>query len=57
MARSAWRIMDHLASAEEAEALACLEGVRLATNWLSQPAVVESDCLGLLRAVTSKEHI
>jgi hypothetical protein len=28
-----------------------------ATNWLSQPAVVESDCLGLPRAVTSKEYI
>jgi hypothetical protein len=42
---SSWRFLEHVATAEEAEALACLEGTRLAVNWVRQPTVVESDCL------------
>jgi ribonuclease HI len=44
---SAWSFMDNVGSAEEAEALACWEGLRLAKEWIRQPVVVESDCLGL----------
>jgi hypothetical protein len=48
---SSWRFLEHVASAEEAEALACLEGTRLAVNWIRQPTVVESDCLSLTKTI------
>ncbi|GJN16502.1 hypothetical protein PR202_gb03501 [Eleusine coracana subsp. coracana] len=39
---------------EEAEAEACLEGVRLTAEWVRQPAHVEADCSTLIDALNSK---
>lgn len=36
------------ATAVEAEAGACVEGVRLALEWVREPAVTESDCAELI---------
>jgi hypothetical protein len=47
---SAWRFLEHVASAEEAEALACL-----VTNWVRQPTVLESDCLSLIKSLHSPD--
>jgi hypothetical protein len=46
--------LQHYTSPEEAEAIACLHGVRLATEWIRQPIVVESDCQTLIK--TTKER-
>jgi hypothetical protein len=44
--------MEAPGTAEELEALACLEGTRLAVNWVPQPTVVESDhCLSLIKTI------
>jgi hypothetical protein len=51
----AWRVLDNVAIVEEVEALACMEGMRLATDWLRQPTMVESDCLGLIKEIRSGE--
>jgi ribonuclease HI len=49
---SAWRCLSHCRDAEEAEALACLEGVRLASKWPDRRVVLESDCI----TVVAKLH-
>jgi ribonuclease HI len=41
---AAWGCLLHCQDAEEAEAMACLEGVKLANLWPDQEVVVESDC-------------
>ncbi|WVZ52919.1 LOW QUALITY PROTEIN: hypothetical protein U9M48_003918 [Paspalum notatum var. saurae] len=38
-------------SAEEAEAKACIEGLRLATQWSYGPVVLKSDCARLVKAL------
>lgn len=38
-------------TAEEAEAEACLEGLRLTTAWVRQPVIVEADCATLITAL------
>jgi ribonuclease HI len=40
---TAWRVLYRCASADEAEAQACTEGLRLASQWCPGPIVVESD--------------
>jgi hypothetical protein len=45
---SAWWVLRHCSSAEEAETEACLDGVHLAAEWVRQPAIVESDCLTII---------
>jgi ribonuclease HI len=40
---SSWRAIFNAASAEEVEALACLEGVRLAAAWERRNTILESD--------------
>jgi ribonuclease HI len=52
---SAWRTLRRCSSADEAEAEACLEGLRLMTEWINQPVCVESDCLNLVRAMEKKD--
>jgi hypothetical protein len=42
---SAWKFMESVGSAVEAQALACLEGVRLATAWVSETVLFQSDCM------------
>ncbi|OEL23485.1 hypothetical protein BAE44_0015498 [Dichanthelium oligosanthes] len=41
-------------AAEEAEAIACVEGIRLATQWCRQPVIIESDCARVVAALQSK---
>jgi ribonuclease HI len=48
---SSWRTLDHIVSAEEAEALACLEGMRLVMEWVQLPVLVETDCSTLVQAL------
>nr|ABB47654.2 hypothetical protein LOC_Os10g29450 [Oryza sativa Japonica Group] len=40
---AACKKLPRCSSATQAEALACLEGVRLATNWIHMPIILESD--------------
>jgi hypothetical protein len=47
MLLAAWKTVSNVASAEEAEALACLDGIRLAFEEVSRPVVVETDCFML----------
>jgi ribonuclease HI len=51
---SAWRVIRGCASAEQAEAEACLEGLRLVADWVQQPTCLESDCSNLIRDVQLK---
>jgi ribonuclease HI len=41
---TAWRVIFHCRDAEEAEAIACREGVHLALRWPHAPMILESDC-------------
>ncbi|CAL4891658.1 unnamed protein product [Urochloa decumbens] len=41
-------------SVEDAEAAACLEGVKLLSEWSRNPTVIESDCHNLVSALTAK---
>jgi ribonuclease HI len=50
---SAWKYLENIASPEEAEALACLEGMRVAVDYMRQPLQVESDCMVLINALQS----
>jgi ribonuclease HI len=50
---TAWRSLQHCRSPEEAEAEACLEGMRLVAEWIRQPTCVESDCLSLTNALNN----
>lgn len=45
--------MRNCASAMEAEAESCLEGVRLVAEWVRQPMVLEADCWHLLQELKS----
>jgi ribonuclease HI len=51
---AAWRTITNVASAEEAEALACLDGIRLAVEVTSSPTVVETDCSTLVQAMNGQ---
>ncbi|TVU21275.1 hypothetical protein EJB05_30902, partial [Eragrostis curvula] len=50
----AWRLLFHCRDAEEAEAAACLEGVRLSTRWPDASCVLESDCSAVVEKVNMK---
>lgn len=50
---TAWRTLRNCASVVEAEAEACLDGIRLASEWIGQPIQLESDCLLLINALNS----
>ena len=41
---SAWKHGIRCASVEDAEAVACLEGVQLSNEWIRKPTMIESDC-------------
>jgi hypothetical protein len=47
--------LNHCGSPEEAEAEACLQGVRLAMEWVRLPVRVESDCLTLVWVVHDQQ--
>lgn len=48
---SAWRTLLRCADAPEAEARACAEGFRLAAEWSPGPAIIESDCSRVVKAI------
>jgi hypothetical protein len=52
---TAWQLLRQCATVEEAEAEACLRGVRLMTEWngewTGKPAVIESDCSTMVQAL------
>lgn len=52
--RSAWSYIPYCASVEEAEARACLEGLRHLDDLQILPGTVETDCLRVTQAVASK---
>jgi ribonuclease HI len=54
---AAWQMLWNCASAEEAEAEAFLRGIRLAAEWVKQPAMVEMDCANIIRALRSKAEL
>ncbi|KAF8641494.1 hypothetical protein HU200_067803 [Digitaria exilis] len=49
------RVIFRCASALEAEALSCVEGLRLATQWAQEPVVLEMDCKCVVEAMKSGE--
>jgi ribonuclease HI len=51
---TAWRFLRHCGSPQEAEAEACLHGLRLAVEWIQQPMIVESDCKTLIDSVQGR---
>lgn len=52
---TAWRVLFRCQDALEAEAQACLEGIRLATQWSQGPIIVETDCARLVQAPKATE--
>jgi hypothetical protein len=50
---SEWKFIPNCDSAEEAEILACLEGLKHLINLRQWPAVIESDCLRAVQAFTT----
>jgi hypothetical protein len=53
MLPTTWKFLRRCGSPEEAEVEACLEGIRLAAEWIHQLIWVESDCLHLVKAIES----
>lgn len=50
---TSWKVVSNCTTAMEAEAVACLEEVRLAVEWVRLPARLEADCSMLIDALTS----
>jgi hypothetical protein len=50
------RSIRHGGGADQAEAEACLQGIRLVAEWIKQPVCVESDCENLILAISRKEE-
>lgn len=48
---TAWRSLRRCSDAAEAEALACVEGIRLAVEWASGRVIIESDCARIVQAL------
>ncbi|GJN04262.1 hypothetical protein PR202_ga21795 [Eleusine coracana subsp. coracana] len=46
-----WRALLRCASVVEEEMLACLEGIRLAGEWVHAPIILESDCVRLIQTL------
>jgi ribonuclease HI len=53
---TAWRVIFHCRDAEEAEAMACLEGVHMALRCPDVPMILESDCQSVVTKIQTKEH-
>jgi hypothetical protein len=49
-----WKFIPFCNSAEEAEVLACLEGIRHLINLQRWPAILESDCLRAVMSISSE---
>jgi len=53
---SAWRVLFHCSSPFEAEVRACVEGIRLASQWIQMPVILESDCSRVVHAFNSSKE-
>ena len=51
-----WKFLKSCGSAEEAEVLACLDGLRHLINLRRWPATLESDCLRAVMALSSQDE-
>lgn len=54
MQLSAWQFLQAFSDAEEAEAIACKEGLQLAATWCMQNAVLETDCSTIATMLAGK---
>ena len=52
---TAWSALSRCQGAEEAEAQAGLEGLRLAAQWAQGPVILETDCARIAHAMEAKE--
>jgi ribonuclease HI len=52
---TAWRLLTHCLDAEEAEALACLEGIRMAGRWPETEMILEADCSTVIKKFKAEE--
>ncbi|EEE64789.1 hypothetical protein OsJ_19645 [Oryza sativa Japonica Group] len=52
---SSWRYLRRCSQAEEAELLACSEGINLAAEWIHLPVILESDCLMATTSIAGKD--
>jgi ribonuclease HI len=52
---TAWRVLFRSQDAVEAEAQACLEGFRLAAQWIQGPIILESDCARIVQGMQQQE--
>jgi hypothetical protein len=50
-----WKTLTDCGSAEEAETLACLEGIRYLATHLQKPGVLETDCSWLVAVLEAKD--
>lgn len=50
---TAWKVLFRCADAAEAEARACVEGSRFASQWAPGPVIIESDCSRIVQALRS----
>lgn len=52
---SAWKVLFRCADAAEAEARACVEGIRFTAQWTPGRVIVESDCSRVVHAICRGE--
>uniref|UniRef100_K3YMM7 RNase H type-1 domain-containing protein n=1 Tax=Setaria italica TaxID=4555 RepID=K3YMM7_SETIT len=52
---SGWRLLFHCSSADEAELLACKEGLAIAQQWSHEPAVPETDSANCVAGIAWKK--
>lgn len=50
---TAWRVLFRCASADEADAMACAEGLRLASQWCPGPVIVEMDNARMVKIMSN----
>ncbi|GJN31008.1 hypothetical protein PR202_gb19362 [Eleusine coracana subsp. coracana] len=48
-------LLRHCTSAEEAELMACKEGIRLAIQWCEGPLILETDCVNCVSPMTWRD--
>jgi ribonuclease HI len=52
---SAWKSFDRCGTAAEAEAIACVEGLRWANQWGLSRVIIESDCARVMSSLKNHE--
>ncbi|GJN03588.1 hypothetical protein PR202_ga21051 [Eleusine coracana subsp. coracana] len=51
---TAWRILFYCGSAEEAEIIACVEGIKMASRWPECDFMLETDCEAAVHKLAHK---